>query len=105
MRAGKLDNVVQIVRPGGWVDDGWGNEVPGAETIVATMRAQVLQASTEEFMRAWGSTSETAMIFRIRHVDGVAITDKIRHDGTNYDIKEIKPIGRRRGLELRCVRK
>lgn len=103
MRAGKLDNTIEVVRPGGWVDDGYGNLEQGEEVIVATLRAQVMQASTEEFIRAWGASSETAIIFRIRHVDGVLLSDKVRHDGRDLNLKEIKPIGRRRGLELRCV--
>lgn len=103
MRAGKLDQSIQIVRPGGWIDDGYGNEVPAGETILATMRAQIVQASTEEFMRAWGAATEAAVIFRTRHLDGVTVADKVRHSGVTYNLKEIKPIGRRRGLELRCV--
>lgn len=103
MRAGKLDQTIQIIRPGGWVDDGWGNQVPVAETVLATMRAQIVQASTEEFMRAYGAATQVAIIFRTRHVDDVNVADKVRHDGVTYNLKEIKPIGRRRGLELRCL--
>lgn len=102
MRSGKLDNVIEIVRPGGYVDDGYGNQVPVGETIIATMRAQVIQASTEEFMRAWGAAEERAIIFRLRWLSDVRLSDKVRHDGTDYNLKEVKPIGRRRGLELRC---
>ncbi|MBN7759996.1 phage head closure protein [Nitratireductor aquibiodomus] len=103
MRAGKLDNVIEIVRPGGYVDDGYGNQVPVGETIIATVRAQIIQASTEEFMRAWGASTERAIIFRLRWLDDVRLSDKVRHDGTDYNLKEVKPIGRRRGLELRCA--
>lgn len=103
MRAGRLDNEIQIVRPGGFVDDGYGNQVPGEDAVIATLRAQIIQANTEEFIRAWGASSESVMIFRTRHVDGVLLSDKVRHDGKDYNLKEIKPIGRRRGLELRCV--
>lgn len=103
MRAGKLDQSIQIVRQGGWVDDGYGNQIPVGETVVATLRAQIIQASTEEFMRAWGASSEAVLVFRARYVDGVTLADKVRHDGSDFNLKEIKPIGRRRGLELRCV--
>lgn len=102
MRAGRLDNLIEIVRPGGYVDDGYGNQVPGPDIVLASMRAQIIQANTEEFIRAWGASSETIMIFRTRWLDDVLLSDKVRHEGTDYNLKEIKPIGRRRGLELRC---
>lgn len=103
MRSGKLDQTIQIVRPGGWVDDGYGGQVPTGESVLATLRAQIIQASTEEFMRSWGASSEAAIVFRTRHFDDVHVADKVRHDGVDYNLKEVKNIGRRRGLELRCV--
>ncbi len=106
MRAGKLDRVIEIRRPS-LVDDGYGNLVPGAPETVGTMRAQIVQSSTEEFFRAWGTADETAIIFRMRFID-LYLSDEIREggeDGTEYDIREIKEIGRRRGLEVRCVSK
>lgn len=104
MRAGKLDQAIQIIRPGSWIDDGYGNVIPGPDTVLAALRAQVIQASTEEFIRAWGVSSETVVIYRTRHVDGVTLADKVRSGGQDHNILEIKPIGRRRGLELRCKR-
>ena len=104
MRSGKLDAVILVRRPGEPVDDGAGNFIPGETTTIATLRAQVIQASTEEFIRAWGASSESVLIFRTRHLDGVLLSDLIRYDGDDYNLKEIKPIGRWRGLELRCYR-
>ena len=104
MRAGKLDKVIEIRRPS-QTDDGFGNLVPGPAATVYTMRAQIVQSSTEEFFRAWGTTDQTAVIFRTRFIDDVYLSDEIRCETIEYDIKEIKEIGRRRGLELRCVSK
>lgn len=105
MRAGKLDHIIQLRRPT-LIDDGWGQMVPGGPTeTYATMRGQLIQSSTEEFIRNWGISDETAVIFRLRHIDIVQLADEVRCDGVDYNIKEIKPIGRRRGIELRCVSK
>jgi len=101
MRAGKLDNTIQIVRRE-WVDDGRGN-VTEQEVAVATLRAQIIQASTEEFIRAWGASDETVIIFRTRWLECVTPSDKVRFDGSDLNLKEVKPVGRRRGLELRCI--
>lgn len=104
MRAGKLDRTITIARiTPGYIDE-YGNEQPGGTTPLATCRAQIIQASTEEFMRSWGASTETAVVFRTRHVDGVTPSDIVTADCDVFDIVEVKPIGRRRGLELRCKR-
>lgn len=103
MRAGKLDNSISIIRET-FQDDGHGNQVPIAATVYANLRAQVIEASTEEFIRAWGASSESVIVFRTRWADGITLADKVRHESTDYLLKQIKPIGRRRVLELRCER-
>lgn len=101
MRAGKLDSTIEIRRES-FEDDGAGNQVPTGETVFVTLRAQVIQSSTEEFLRAYGASSESVIIFRTRWADGITLADKVTYDTTAYDLLEIKSIGRRRGLELRC---
>ncbi len=103
MRAGKLDQKIEIRRQADDAVDEYGNPIPGTITTIATLRAQIIQASTEEFIRAWGANSETVIIFRTRWLDDMTLDDQVRHDGVDFNLKEIKPIGRRRGLELRCV--
>jgi SPP1 family predicted phage head-tail adaptor len=101
MRAGKLDKSITIERSAAVVDDygvpseGW--------SPVAAVRAQIIQANTEEFLKGFGETSETAVVFRIRHLDGLKVADRVTYDGRPYDLKEIKGLGRRAGLDLRCV--
>ncbi|MDW9645442.1 head-tail adaptor protein [Sinorhizobium meliloti] len=103
MRSGKLDSGIEIKRST-LVDDGYGNQIPSGppETIV-TLRAQLIETSTEEFVRSWGISADRLRIFRTRFFDDVLMTDIVAHNGSEYDLKELKPIGRRRGLELRCV--
>ena len=103
MRAGKLDQTIEIRRQANDAVDEFGNVIPGSVTTVATLRAQIIQASTEEFIRGWGASDATAIIFRTRHMDGITLSDIVRHGGVDFNLKEIKPIGRRRGLELRAV--
>lgn len=101
MRAGKLYKRIEIERFASTVDD-FGTETE-AWTPVASVRAQVIQSSTEEFMKAFGTTAESAIVFRIRHRDGIVLADRVVYGGQAYDLKEIKELGRREGLELRCV--
>lgn len=102
MRTGKLDRVIRIDTYSAGVPDDFGTVHPGYVEL-ATVRAQIIQASTEEFQRAYGASGETAIIFRTHYLDGVSTDDRIVFDGADFNIKEVKEIGRRAGLELRCV--
>lgn len=101
MRAGKLNETI-VLRAVGWIDDGYGGQIP-SESDFATMRAQIIEESTEEFVRNYGVATERLRIFRTRWLDGVTPEMRVLHDGNSFNIKQIKPIGRRRGIELRCV--
>lgn len=101
MRAGKLDRSITIQRFTSTVEE-YGTPSQ-SWTDVATMRAQIVQASTEEFIRAFGASDETVIVFRLRWLAGVLLADRISYEGKLFNLKEIKEIGRRKGLELRCV--
>lgn len=101
MRAGKLDRTIEVRRET-FVSDGYGGQIPGGVATVSTLRAQVIQASTEEFIRTYGTSTETVVIFRTRWTDSVLLSDLLRYDGIDHNLIETKEIGRRRGLELRC---
>lgn len=101
MRAGKLDRIITIQRLTSTVDQ-YG-QVLETWADLATVRAQLIQATTEEFMKGWGASTEAATAFRIRHMDGITPADRVTYQGRAYDLKEIKEIGRRDALELRCV--
>lgn len=102
MRAGKLDKTISIEALTQTIDD-YGNPVD-AWTPFATLRAQIIEASTEEFQRAYGVGGETAIVFRTRYIDGVTLDAHVMYGGQPHNIIEIKEIGRRRGLELRVRR-
>ena len=101
MRAGKLDRTITIQGFTNTVND-YGTPVE-TWTDKATLRAQIIQSSTEEFIRG-GAVDETAIIFRTRWLAGVTTSDRIQYEGEAFNIKETKEIGRRKGLELRAVR-
>lgn len=101
MRAGKLDRTITLqvytrtgTTPGGAPIMSWAD--------VATVRAQIIQASIDEYQRAYGEGSNTAIIFRIRWLDDITVEHRVAYDGRHLNIRETKEIGRRKGLELRC---
>lgn len=102
MRAGRLDKTITIERPSTGIDV-YGTPTIGWETV-ATMRAQIVGIATEEFVRGQGNSTETVITFRMRWLDDVTPANRITYDGMAFDIKETKEIGRRRGLDIRCVR-
>lgn len=101
MRSGKLDRTIRIDRfDAGAVND-YGTPEPTYAPL-ATLRAQVIQSSTEEALSAQGASAETAIIFRTRWLAAVTTADRVHYEGRYFNVRETKEIGRRRGLELRC---
>ena len=100
MRAGKLDRRITIesfsnaVDPHGTPVETWSK--------FACVRAELIEARTEEYQRAYGEGGNVAVIFRIRWLDDVTTGHRVVYEGRNLNIRDIKEIGRRRGLELRC---
>ncbi|WP_288427102.1 phage head closure protein [uncultured Agrobacterium sp.] len=102
MRAGNLDRSITVqsytttlnayrVPVMAWVD-------------VGTVRAQIIQSSTEEYLTN-GASDTTSIIFRTRYFEGVNTSSQVLYEGQTYNIREVKEIGRRKGLDLRCERK
>lgn len=102
MRAGLMDRTITIQRVTTTIDD-FGTPVETWADLV-TLRAQQVQTSTDEFIRGYGASDETVIVFRTWWRDGITNADRIVYVGDTYNIKETKEIGRRNGLELRCQR-
>ncbi len=64
-----------------------------------TMRAQLLQSQTDDREGARGKTSDIVLTFRTRWLD-VTLENRVTYDGRQYQITQIKELGRRRGLDL-----
>lgn len=103
MRAGKLDRIIVVQRFSNAVDDYGQPTMTWSD--VASLRAQLVQASTEEFIRGAGAIDETVIVFRTHYLDGVTDADRVSYAGDFFNIKELKEIGRRKGLEIRAVAK
>ena len=101
MRAGNLDREITIQRFTTTVDD-YGTPVQ-TWANVATVRAQLIQASTQEYIRG-GAVDETVAVFRTWWLNGITNADRVVYNGQNLNIKETKELGRRNGLEIRCER-
>lgn len=102
MRAGKMDRRISIETYGLGGDDGWGNPAP-TFTPRGTYRAEIVQGSSEEFFRGGGLAEVKTILFRTRFIHNVRPADRIAHEGVYFDILEVKEIGRRKGLEIRCA--
>lgn len=100
MRAGKLDQVITVQRFTNTVDD-YGTPVATWADLV-TVRAQIIQQSTTEFIQG-GARDDTVMIFRTRWIEDITTADRVVLNGENFNVKELKPIGRAKGLDIRTV--
>ncbi|MEO9788591.1 MAG: phage head closure protein [Aurantimonas coralicida] len=101
MKAGKLDRKITLERETEIVDE-FGTVARGWTLVARDVPAQLVQASTDEFLTTFGEAGTIARVFRIRHRDGVLLTDRVTHNGRAFNIVELTEIGRRVGLELRC---
>lgn len=102
MRAGKMDRVIQIQTWQAGEPDDMGTVTEDWQDFGDPVRAQLIETSTEEFMAAFGEADRTAVIFRIRWLDGVTTDHSVLYQGRRFNIRETKEIGRRKGLDLRC---
>lgn len=102
MKAGKLFHVLTVQRATEGLNDAGTPTTTWAD--LATLRAELVQQSTTEFIRAQGATDEAVLIFRTRYLAGVTNADRISFAGEALNLKEVVVLGRNRGLELRCTR-
>ena len=102
MRAGMMDRIITIQAPTITVD---ANGTPGKTwSTFWCGYAQLIQRSTNEFMlRNLGEDTEIMSVFRIRWVDGVVLNMQTVYNGVTSRIADVKEIGRREALELRCI--
>jgi SPP1 family predicted phage head-tail adaptor len=99
IRAGKLDRQITIQRqtetvaPSGAVSKAWAE--------IATVRAEIVQQSADEYLSGYGEAEQGNLVFRIRYLAGLSTNDRVIYDGTAHDIDQLVELGRKRGLELR----
>lgn len=99
MNIGKLDRRITIerltetVKPSGSVVEVW--------SPIASVWAETLQQTATEYFTGYGEAETGSMIFRIRFLADITTADRVTYNGTAYNLKEIKELGRRDALELR----
>lgn len=101
--AGKLQHQIVIERETETITSA--GHVRKVWAPVATVRAEVKNLSTDEFLARFGDADRQSAVFIVRWISGVEITtaDRITHGGKTFNIKGVIEIGRKRGLELRGV--
>lgn len=98
MRAGDLDRRIVLERR---VEQQDASGQPIITwTPIATVWAQVQQQSGREFMSGAIPVSERRVVFRMRHRTDVTVLDRVAYDGDEFDLNEVRELGRREGLEL-----
>lgn len=100
IKAGKLDRQITITREAETV--AVSGAVSKAWAPVATIRAELVQRSADEYLAGFGEADASGAVFRIRYLAGITTADRVTFDGVTYDIDEVAELGRRRALELRC---
>lgn len=101
MRSGKLKNQIEVQRVAETVND-YGTPSRTWSTVYF-LWAEVLTRTAEEFMREQGASTDELVTFRTRYAEGVRTGDRVQFKGRAYDIREVTPMDRDKGLELRCV--
>lgn len=72
-------------------------------TTVATVWASKRDTRGREFLAAGTTMAEIETLITIRYRSDVRPRWRVQMDSRNYDIEGVAEIGRRDGLELRCV--
>lgn len=102
IRAGSLDRTIVVGRVSNVVTDD-GTPVP-TWTDVAVLRAQLLTNTADDTAHESGAVTTTTRTFRTRWAD-VLVGDRVTYAGTQYEVVEVVEIGRREGLDLRCLKR
>jgi len=102
MRAGNLRHSVTIrratrtINAAGTPQEAWAD--------VATLHAEQLECSAEDFARRFGNATEAAYVFRTRWFGDVSPADQVQFQGAAYAIKRLVADDRKRWLELSVLR-
>lgn len=103
MRGGKLDRYALIERISSRSQDDTGAVIENWSVRYPRVPVQVVEASAEEFIRAYGASEDHVVLFRCRFISDIELSDRLTFEGMVYSIVSIRPLGRRRDMELRAV--
>jgi len=101
MRAGDLDRSI-VIQSKTVTQDAFGQDVETWTKIhtATTLAAGVLPVRGGERFTAQQTIGKGMVTFRVRWRDDVTVLNRIVYDGRNWDIHDVRPLGRREGLEI-----
>ena len=102
MKAGRLTEEIRIERSTSTINEYGTPSTTWAK--LAVLRAEKVEQTTTEYIRNFGASDEEVVIFRTRFLDGITNADRLIWKGNAFNIQSVAVIGRRTGVELRCVR-
>lgn len=101
MRSGTLRRVIKVQRATETINEA--GTAAQTWSDIATLRAEVVRQSVEEFLSPQGARDESVVVFRTRFFSDLFTSDRVAFDGDHWNIREIAEIGNQRGLEIRCT--
>lgn len=101
MRAGTLDRKIVLVREEEIGRNPYNEPIYG--TTETPLRASVQQQSGKEYLAAGQVGAPRQVVFRVRWIANVSVTNTVQYADAEFNIQEVREIGRRRALELHCV--
>ncbi len=100
IRAAKLDRRITIERHTKTVDQY--RQEREAWIEIATVWAELLTQSEEEFRRPFGEEEKAVVGFRIRHLASLTTKDRVLYRGEAFSIRRLQELGNREGFDLMC---
>jgi SPP1 family predicted phage head-tail adaptor len=101
MIAGRMDRRAALQQPG--VTRSASGDAPVAYTTVATVWAEKRDVRGREVLAGGATLAEMETTILIRWRGDIRPSWRVVLEGRNYDIMGMAELGRRDGLELRCV--
>jgi SPP1 family predicted phage head-tail adaptor len=93
MRLGRLDTYIEIIRDGETGRDEFNAPIMG-ETVHTTAMAERIQQSGREYLAADGVGASRRIVFRTHRQPDIRTTDRVRLEGVDLNIREVRPLGR-----------
>lgn len=98
MRAGELDRTIAL-QSVSTVADSFG-ELLETWTTFASPAARVVPNRGNERFAAQQVVGHAVVTFRIRYRTDLSVLNRIVYDGKQWDIHDVREVGRREGLEI-----
>jgi SPP1 family predicted phage head-tail adaptor len=99
--AGAFDRRITIQRAVETRDAGTNAVVTTWAAHLADVPASVKTVAGREFLEGNQIVAERRAVFTVRHAD-LRVTDRVIFDGADFNVTDIREVGRRRFLELQC---